>query len=160
MKNAKSTIRIAVPVARVFDYLTHPENFLEIWPSMVEISKVQQKGDGGHAFDWQYKMAGMHLRGHSDTTKVEKNRYIETHNTGGIPSIFRWTFQGRDDTTDVTCDAEYEIPIPLLGRLGEAYLVKMNQRENEVVLANLKERLELGIAHATGTRPSQPTAHH
>lgn len=159
MKTAKSTIRINVPAARVFDYLTHPENFLEIWPSMLEVSNVQQKADGGHSFDWQYKMAGLHLRGHSDTTKVEKNRFFEVHNTGGIPSVFKWTFQGRDDTTDVTCDVEYDIPIPLLGKLGEAYLVKMNQRENEVVLANLKERLELAIAQPTAARPAQPTAH-
>ena len=77
-----------------------------------------------------------------------------------MPSIFRWTFQGLDGSTDVTCDAEYEIPIPLLGKLGEVYLVKMNQRENEVVLANLKERLELAVEKATVTRPAHPAPHH
>jgi hypothetical protein len=34
------------------------------------------------------------------------------------------------------------VPIPLLGKLAEAVIVKMNEREAELVLANLKVRME------------------
>ncbi len=34
------------------------------------------------------------------------------------------------------------MPIPLLGKLAEAIIVKMNEHEAELGLANLKERME------------------
>jgi hypothetical protein len=44
--------------------------------------------------------------------------------------------------TQVTFEIEYSIPIPLLGKFAEAFLVKMNEREAETLLANLKARME------------------
>lgn len=160
MKKIENSIRIQAPVSRVNDYVTQPEHFLEIWPSMVEVSNVQRTPDGAHSFDWLYKMAGMHFRGHSETKKLDQNRSIEVHNSGGIPSVFRWSFEGHDDTTTVKLEVEYEIPVPLLGRLGEAFLVKLNERENQTVFDNLKARLELVKAEPAQPRPSRPSEAH
>jgi len=35
------------------------------------------------------------------------------------------------------------VPIPVLGKLAEAIIVKMNEHEGEVILANLKSRMEM-----------------
>ena len=42
----------------------------------------------------------------------------------------------------LTTEIEYSVPVPVLGRLAEALVVKMNEREAELVLANLKSRME------------------
>ena len=42
----------------------------------------------------------------------------------------------------MTVQVEYTVPIPLLGRLAEAFIIKQNENEMNVLLANLKARLE------------------
>jgi hypothetical protein len=42
----------------------------------------------------------------------------------------------------VAFEVEYTVPVPLLGRLAEAAIVKLNQNEMELLLANLKARME------------------
>jgi hypothetical protein len=44
--------------------------------------------------------------------------------------------------TRVTVETEYTVPIPLLGKLAEAFIVKQNEHEVEMILANLKVRME------------------
>ena len=39
-------------------------------------------------------------------------------------------------------DIDYKVPIPVLGRLAEKVLAKRNERETDMNLMNLKERLE------------------
>ena len=143
MKQIRKTVRIQAPSSRVFEYITQPSNFLEVWPSMVEVSNAKRAADGTNSFDWVYKMGGMHHRGHAESKKVTTNQYLEVHNTGSIPSTFRWNLRGRDDTTDVTLEIEYDIPIPLLGKFAESFLIKLNDREADALLANLKERLDV-----------------
>jgi len=51
-------------------------------------------------------------------------------------------FQPEAGGTKVTFEVEYTVPIPLLGKLAEAIIVKMNDREGDLILANLKARME------------------
>ena len=44
--------------------------------------------------------------------------------------------------TSTTFKVEYTVPIPVLGKLAEAVIVKMNDREGDLILANLKARME------------------
>jgi hypothetical protein len=44
--------------------------------------------------------------------------------------------------TKVTITADYHISLPLMNRLAENVLIKMNERESDVVLDNLREILE------------------
>jgi hypothetical protein len=43
----------------------------------------------------------------------------------------------------MTMEVEYVVPIPLLGKLAEAFIVKQNEHEAEAMLANLKARMEV-----------------
>jgi hypothetical protein len=43
----------------------------------------------------------------------------------------------------VTVQVEYTVPIPLLGKLAEAFIIKQNEHEADVMLANLKARMEV-----------------
>jgi carbon monoxide dehydrogenase subunit G len=139
----RSTV-VHAPAARVFDHLADPRNMLEIWPSLLEVANPSVTADGGHAFDWTYRMAGIRFRGKCATVDVERGRRRFDRNTGGIPSTFRWTFTPRGEETEVALEIEYEIPV-LVGWVAGGLLRAANEREAETVLSNLRTRLETGV---------------
>ena len=69
-------------------------------------------------------------------------RHVVEKNTGQIPSTFDWAFAPGNGGTTVTVKADYEIPAKLLGKFTEPFIVRLNEREAETVLANLKDRIE------------------
>jgi uncharacterized membrane protein len=143
MKTIRKTVGIDASVDRVFTYMTDPAHLPEIWPSMVEVSNVKTQPDGAHSFDWVYKMAGIKFKGHADTTEVEKEKLVVVKNETGIPSTFRWSYEGDANHTDLTVEIEYALPVPVLGRLAEPIVGKINEHEAEVLLENLKTRMEI-----------------
>ena len=142
MAKVEKTITINAPVEKVFGYVEEPANLPEIWPSMVEAKDVQRLPNGGTSFRWVYKMAGVRFEGTSEDTEYVANRRVVSKSKGGIESTITWTFQPEADGTKVTFEAEYTVPIPLLGKLAEAFIVKANEHETELLLANLKARME------------------
>jgi uncharacterized membrane protein len=144
MFKIERTIKILAPVQRVFDYMTDPANFVEFWPSMVQVKDVKPTPTHiGETFHWVYKMAGLHLEGDSERTEYVPNKRTVSKNTGGIPSTFIWEFQEDDGHTLLRVDVEYTAPASLLGRLTEPFIRKLNEHEADVMLANLKARMEL-----------------
>ena len=142
MAKIEKTITINAPVEKVFGYVSEPTNLPEIWPSMVEVTDVQPLPNGGKSYRWVYKMAGMRLEGTSEHTEYVANERIVSKSKGGIESTITWMFQPEAGGTKVTTQAEYTVPIPVLGKLAEAFIVKANEREGELILANLKARME------------------
>jgi len=141
MAISKSSIKINAPVEKVFEFLT-PDVLPEIWPSLVSVENVKELPNGGHSWDWKYKMAGMNFSGKSENTEVVPNERAVTKSTGGIDSVITWTFQSAGGETNVTVNAEYTVPVPLLGKLAESIIVRQNQKESEMILDNLKTRME------------------
>lgn len=157
METVRKSVLIEAPVARAWEYMLDPAHLPEIWPSMVEVKNAEVRPDGSHSFDWTYRMAGIPFHGHCETIDVEAPRRRVTKNERGIPSTFRWGFEQRDGRAEVTMEVEYELPIPLFGRLAAPFLRRLNEREAETLLANLKARLE--AQEPAGTEPPRrPTA--
>ena len=142
MVTVTKTIAINAPVEKVFSYLDEPVNIPEVWPSLVEVSEVQRLPNGGTSFRWTYKMAGMRFEGASETIEYAANHHTLVKSKGGIESMIKWTFQPEAGGTKVIFDADYTVPVPLLGKLAEAFIVKQNEQEAETILANLKSRME------------------
>lgn len=137
------SISIKAPVDVVFDYWKNPANWPEVWPSMVSVGDVVLTSEGvGTSSTWVYKMAGIRLEGSGVFTGFEQNRRIEQATSGGVESTFLWTFEPEADGTRMSAVVDYEIPIPVLGRLVEKFVLSANEHEAEVTLANLKARLE------------------
>ena len=155
MKQIKKNIRINAPATKVFEYVTNPVNLPEFWPSMVSVSNVERKADGAHSFDWVYKMAGIHFKGHCDTLKIIPNKYAELENKSGIKSLFRWTYEGTNGITELKLELEYDVPLPVLGKVAESFLLKLNEREAETMLFNLRERMEAGEQPHAVAAPTQ-----
>ena len=142
MAKVEKTITINAPVEKVFGYIDEPTNLPEIWPSLMEIKDVQTLPNGGHTDRWVYKMAGMRFEGTTEGIEHVTNQRIVSKTKGGVESTQTWVFQPEAGGTKVTFEVEYNIPIPVLGKLAEAIVVKMNDREGDSILANLKTRME------------------
>ncbi|HET91807.1 MAG TPA: hypothetical protein ENN99_13880 [Chloroflexi bacterium] len=144
MAKLEKSILIDAPVEKVSAFLTEPANWPAIWPSMLECQGTDRAPDGSHytAVHWVYKMSGMRFEGDSDTVEYTANQRIATRSCGGIENTVTWTFTPEAGGTRATFSVEYVVPIPVLGKLAENAIVKANEQEMDVVLANLKAALE------------------
>lgn len=142
MARVKKSIKINVPVEKVFEYVNNPKNLPEIWPSLEKVNNIKELPNGGHSFDWEYKMAGMRFKGSTEVVEVVPNEHTVSISTGGIESTLIWEYQAVEDGTIFTDNTEYRMPIPLLGKLAESFIAKVNENESEVFLANLKAKME------------------
>lgn len=142
MAKITKSISINAPVEKVFSYLDEPTNQPEIWPSLVEVTDVRRLPNGGNSFNWVYKMAGMRFKGTSEDIDWVANKHIVSKSKGGIESTIAWTFEPEGDGTKFTGDVEYNVPIPLLGKLAAAVVAKLNEHDTDVFVANLKARME------------------
>jgi uncharacterized membrane protein len=139
MATIRRSISIRAPVDRVFDYLADPTHLPEIWPSMVAIRNVEPR-ENGTSFDWDYKLLGMRIHGHSDPVELVRNQRLVTRSVKGIPNTFRWLFANKAGETEVALEVDYEVPV--LGRLAEGMVGRVHQREAETLLNNLKRKME------------------
>ena len=49
-----------------------------------------------------------------------------------------WTFRTKENQTRVTLTVDYRVPLTIIGRLTEIIVMKMNEKEAELVLDNLR----------------------
>jgi uncharacterized membrane protein len=138
----EKSIVIDAPLKEVFAYLDDPLHLPEIWPSMVEVREVKPLPKGGHQYHWVYKMAGIRFEGESETLEFVPEKHVVEKSTGQIPAKFDYLFTPVDGKTRVEVKTEYEIPQKLLGKVAEPFVRKLNEREADMFMANLKDRLE------------------
>ena len=142
MIKVKGSILINAPVEKVFAFMDDPCNLPEIWPSMIEAHVKGPSSAGGQDFEWEYKMAGLRIKGESEVVERIPDRKVVTRSKKGIETTFVWTYEPEDGGTRLTVEAEYNIPVPLVGRLAETVVVKQNEHEANILLENLKIRME------------------
>ncbi|MGZ3422541.1 MAG: SRPBCC family protein [Polyangiales bacterium] len=152
MAKLRKSISIHAPVDRVFDYAANADNVPEYWPSMIEVSNKKDLPSGGHEFDWTYKMAGMRFHGHSTPIEYEQNRRLTVRNEKGIESTLVWSFEGENGGMRLTLEVEYQIPPTLLGKLAQPFILKLNERELDSVLENIKAITEATAPVATNVQ--------
>ncbi len=139
----KKHIDINAPVPKVFDYMSDPRHFLDIWPSMVDIENIERTDEGVRSYDWTYKMAGLKFKGTSITEEAVENERTVVVNKKGIPSTFVWEYHPHNGGTALDVEIEYDIPTPVLGKFAEKAITRINDREADTLLANLKTVMEL-----------------
>jgi len=134
------TVTINAPVEKIFNYISTPNNLPEFWLSLVEVTDVQSLPKGGYKARYVYKMVGVRFKGTGEYTEIVTNKSLVIVTKGGISSVLTWAFRSQANRTRVTLTVNYNIPVPLLGKLAEAVIKKMNEQELAFMLANLKAR--------------------
>jgi len=142
MASQTKSVVVHAPVEKVYAYLDDPTHMPEFWPSLIEVKDVHSLPNGGHSNRWTYKMAGVRLEGSSEDVEHVTNERIVAKTKGGADSTQTWMLEPEGDGTKVTFRVDYTVPIPVLGKLAEAVIVKLNDHEGDVVLENLKTLLE------------------
>lgn len=141
MARIERSVTINAPVEKVFAYIENPMNQLEWFPGLTEVKDVTGEGVGSrHRFT--YKMVGLRLEGESTTTEYIPNKRIVTQSKGGILSTWTWTLTPEDGETKLTVEVEYSIPVPVVGKVAEAVVLKWNEREADLAAANIKAKME------------------
>ena len=143
MKRILRTVEINASADRIYEFLMQPTNLPSIWPNMVSVSNIVPGAGGASDFDWEFKMAGMSFKGRTITDEAQPGKLARVHNEHGIPSTFLWTYESLDGTgTRLKLDLQYSIPTPLIGKLAEVLVAKLNERDIDSMLANLKDFME------------------
>ena len=87
-------------------------------------------------------MAGILLRGQSVVVEFVPNERAVHQNIGAIPSTWTYTVEPHDEGTTLTIEADYTIPVPVLGKMAEHVAARRNARDLEAALLDIKETLE------------------
>jgi uncharacterized membrane protein len=130
------------PVEEVFAFVENPSNMPDVWPSLERVTDVERQPNGGYCCKYIYRIVGMRFEGYTDLVEHVPNQRIVTHSKIGIEGTLRWTFQPEGNGTRLTIEAEYSVPVPLVGKIAAALLVRQYQQEAETLLANIKAKLE------------------
>jgi hypothetical protein len=112
----------------------------EIWPSLYEVKAVQVKPV--RRFDWLYNFAGKRYAGKTETIEHVIDKKIVEKAMGDIESTFIWKFQAQNGFTKLAFEADYKLPVGFDAKF-ERFLIKKNELEADVMLKNLKARLEV-----------------
>ncbi len=140
MAKVDKEVWIEAPIEKVFGYIHEPSNWPEFWPSLMEIKDIQLLPNGGHSARGVYKMLGKRFEGTGECTQIVPNRFLFIETKGSIQSTIAWTVRDWENKTRVTLTIEYKVPVPLVGKLAEAIIVKMNDHEADLIMTNLQTR--------------------
>ena len=87
-------------------------------------------------------MAGMILQGDNETLEFVPNKRVVARSRGGIDSTRTWTYEPQDGGTKLSVHIEYTIPVPVPGKIVEALVLRQNEREADLAMANIKAKME------------------
>lgn len=141
MAKVEGSIEINTPIKKVFAYLDDPTNTMNFIPSMTDIRDITGQRVG-QKWSWTYKMMGLPLKGKAEVVEYIPNKRCVVKTTGSILSTWTLTFKDKAGGTRLNLVVEYTIPVPVIGKLSEGLVLRLNQREAEFALADLKEKLE------------------
>ncbi len=114
---------------RVFGYIRETTNLPEVWPNLLEVKDVQRLPNGGNRALCVYRMMGMRFEVMSEDVEYIPNRRIVSKTGGGIQGVLTWQFEPEDGKTRLSLEAEYTIPAPLVGRLAERIIARINEKD-------------------------------
>jgi uncharacterized membrane protein len=140
MPKLMKAVTVRKPVHEVFEYLDEPTHLPEIWPSLFEVKAVQIAPV--RRFEWLYNMAGKRFAGKTETIEHIVDEKIVEKAEGEIESTFVWKFHGENGTTRIDFEADYKLPVGLDAEF-ERFVLKRNELEADVLMENLKARLEV-----------------
>lgn len=143
MTSIDKEIILNAPLEKIYDFVIKPSNIPQIWPSLIEVTDEKLLPNGGYGNKYVYKMAGIYLRGTAKCIDVVPYHWFTVKIEGTANCTITFTFRAKDNNqTKVTVTLDYKVSWPLLNRLAEAIIIKMNEHEGELVLANLRAIME------------------
>jgi uncharacterized membrane protein len=129
-------------VEKVYGLVLDTERMPDWLPLMMEVHDIQGKKDIGRKFKWTYKFIGIKFEGMSEVVEEVPNKKVVTKSKAGIESV--WTFKLNQEGKGTRVDllVEYTIPVPVLGKFAESFVVKQGTRDMKHALETMKYVIE------------------
>jgi uncharacterized membrane protein len=140
MAKIERSFVVNVPAEKIFSYLSDSTRLPEWIPGLFDVRDIKGKGADQRS-SWTYKMMGIHFNGESVCIEYTPNERLAIKTMGGITSIWDWTFKSQGNTTLVNLVLEYNIPVTIIGNLCSRLILRHNEREADMAIANIKDRL-------------------
>jgi len=141
MTSWKDSILIDASPDDVFAYVDDPRELPTWLPSMIEVRNVIGTGLG-QQYEYTYKMAGLLFRGQNVVIEHVPNERGLHQVIGMISALWDYSVEPHAEGTVLNIEVEYNIPIPVLGRLAERLAIKQNAASFELALINVKDVME------------------
>jgi len=87
-------------------------------------------------------MVGVRFEGTTIPIEYVPNKRLVFETKGGIESTFVYDYELEGDGTRLSIEVDYTIPVPVLGKLAESFILKSNERETDTILANVRDICE------------------
>lgn len=104
---------------------------------------IDVKDIRGSHYNWSWNMAGIEFDGESDLVEEIPNEKMVVKSKGSIESTWTFTFEPHGSTTHLDLDIDYKMPASVAGKEAEDLVQKQNERETEIDLQNIKDRMEI-----------------
>lgn len=141
MVKAEGSVVIKAPVEKVFGLLQDTERLPEWLPLLIDVSDI--KGEGvGKTFKWTYKFLGIKFQGSSEIVEQVENRKSVVKSASGIEAVWNWDLAPEGKSTKVDLVVDYKIPVPVLGKFAEPFVVKQGMKDIKHTLETFKHLLE------------------
>ena len=141
MVKAEASIMINAPVEKVFGLVIDTEKLPDWMPLLMEVHDIQGEGVG-KKFKWTYKFIGIKFEGMSEIVERIENQKTVVKSKAGIEAVWTWNFNPEGGGTKLDVLVEYTIPVPVLGKFAENFVVKQGTRDVKHALETLKHMLE------------------
>ena len=141
MPRITNSITINAPVEKVFEYISNPENMLEWWSNVTNIRDITGRGEG-QSWTFDYKMMGLHFTSKAKVTRSRLNTERRVESKGGMDANWDWYFNRVDGGAQLRWVIDYTIPIPVLGKVGELFMIRRNKRVARFAMTSIKRRME------------------
>lgn len=144
MARIEKSIDISAPVETVFEFAADWQNWLKFFEGVSDLKPTTEKTRGvGSRFAYKIKTLGVEDETEREVTGFVENEGWTATSIKGPQSNVQWVFARVSEKTRVTLIEEYKVPIPLVGGILDALLIKRYWETNiEKVLHNLKRLLE------------------
>lgn len=142
MARIEKEIFVNAPVEKVFARMDDPNNAVEDMAGTSEVKDISGQGLG---MRWTqvHKTFGKKIDVQCEVVEYESNKRKVTHfKGGGLEGNSTVSTEEQDGGTKLTFVIEFNVPIPLIGKLAESVAVKLVSQDYESTLANLKAHCE------------------
>lgn len=142
VSRVRRSILIKAPGEKVFAYVNDPHNLLDIWPRLVSIDRTWAATQGGLNFDWSYKWMGRRLKGVAQVAEWLPGQRLALSVKSELEVECIFDFEPVGGSVQVNLEMAFAVPTPTIKTLVETVALSIQSHELEIVLTNLKMRME------------------
>jgi carbon monoxide dehydrogenase subunit G len=144
MPVVQKELMISAPAERIFGFVTDPGRLPEYAPGVASVSEIKQtSGHVGDSFKVAYSVLNLKFPMTFTTEAYREPAGIDLHMDGNMVGAWQWRLAQEGGATRVRVSIDYKLKLGLLGKAMNALLVeRMNEKNTETMLANLKEIIE------------------